>query len=554
VARLAYEEGVRLYRMAIDAGDSTSDKRLYVELLLGLGDAQGRAGDTPSSKATFLDAAELLRDTDANELFARAALGYAAGFVWNRAAGDMRVVPLLREALDRLPTDDSLQRVRVLARLAGARRDEMSRAPRDALSREAVEIAERLGDPAVLAYALAGRFCAIWGPDTSEEMRSIAARALLMAEQGGDRERLGEALMISLLVHTTFGDRDSTLEMLSRYRALGEELSSPSIRWYAAVAEAVQLLTDGRLAQTETLIESTRELGSQVYAWDSEMSYRLALSMLRWEQGRLGEVEDLVRDSFARSPGYRVFHCILALCYLETGRIAEARGMTADLLAGGEDALPYTNDWLSGMTLLAEVVSRAPMPEAAAATYERIKPYEDFVGSAGGEPVTGSMHRPLGQLAALLGNLENAQRHHERALEVHSRMRAELWIARSECDLADVLRQQQDTGATVRAQHLSARALHRAESLGLTALAARIRSSYGTGSAASTRPGGLTKREVEVAALVASGASNREIAVELVISERTAETHVQNILTKLGFGTRSQIAAWATTEKLDTDT
>ena len=44
---------------------------------------------------------------------------------------------------------------------------------------------------------------------------------------------------------------------------------------------------------------------------------------------------------------------------------------------------------------------------------------------------------------------------------------------------------------------------------------------------------------------VAGGLSNREIAERLVLSERTVETHVQHILTKLGFRSRTQIAAWA---------
>ena len=51
-------------------------------------------------------------------------------------------------------------------------------------------------------------------------------------------------------------------------------------------------------------------------------------------------------------------------------------------------------------------------------------------------------------------------------------------------------------------------------------------------------------REREVAELVARGLSNKEIAADLVTSQRTAETHVQNILRKLGFTSRSQIASW----------
>lgn len=55
----------------------------------------------------------------------------------------------------------------------------------------------------------------------------------------------------------------------------------------------------------------------------------------------------------------------------------------------------------------------------------------------------------------------------------------------------------------------------------------------------------LTRREREVAVLVARGLTNREIAAEMVITERTAETHVEHILNKLGFHSRTQIAAWA---------
>ncbi|HEY4463238.1 MAG TPA: helix-turn-helix transcriptional regulator, partial [Streptosporangiaceae bacterium] len=59
------------------------------------------------------------------------------------------------------------------------------------------------------------------------------------------------------------------------------------------------------------------------------------------------------------------------------------------------------------------------------------------------------------------------------------------------------------------------------------------------------RPSALTRREQEVAALIAVGSSNKAIAEELVISPATAARHVANILAKLGFSSRAQIAAWA---------
>lgn len=59
-----------------------------------------------------------------------------------------------------------------------------------------------------------------------------------------------------------------------------------------------------------------------------------------------------------------------------------------------------------------------------------------------------------------------------------------------------------------------------------------------------TAAGPLTRREWEIAQLVAIGATNRQIAARLYLSERTAQKHVQHILTKLDLANRSQITAW----------
>jgi DNA-binding NarL/FixJ family response regulator len=65
--------------------------------------------------------------------------------------------------------------------------------------------------------------------------------------------------------------------------------------------------------------------------------------------------------------------------------------------------------------------------------------------------------------------------------------------------------------------------------------------------------GGLTRREREVAALIAQGQSNRAIAATLIIGERTVEGYVANIMARLGFSARSQIAAWVVEKGLAED-
>ena len=67
------------------------------------------------------------------------------------------------------------------------------------------------------------------------------------------------------------------------------------------------------------------------------------------------------------------------------------------------------------------------------------------------------------------------------------------------------------------------------------------------GQALATRPPGpkpLTRREREIAALVAQGLGNREIAEQLFLSKRTVDSHIEHIFTKLGFTSRTQLAEW----------
>jgi non-specific serine/threonine protein kinase len=63
-------------------------------------------------------------------------------------------------------------------------------------------------------------------------------------------------------------------------------------------------------------------------------------------------------------------------------------------------------------------------------------------------------------------------------------------------------------------------------------------------------PTPLTRREQQVADLIAGGMSNKEIAARLVIARRTAEGHVERILQKLGFSSRAQIATWVTERRV----
>jgi hypothetical protein len=115
-------------------------------------------------------------------------------------------VPLLEEGLAALRDEDVELRARLLARLAGALRDERQRGRRDALSSEAVDLARRSGNPAALAYALDGRGAAILAPDTVAECLALGRELREVAERNRDTERVQAGHFHRFVVQVTLGD------------------------------------------------------------------------------------------------------------------------------------------------------------------------------------------------------------------------------------------------------------------------------------------------------------------------------------------------------------
>ena len=185
LALLAYEEAARQYASALDALE-------LGERPTGCASASCCSRwETPScarapgqtAKDAFLRAAGHARAEGTAEQLARAALGYGTRYIWPRAA-DPKIIKLLEEALEALGEGDSAPRVRVMTRLACALRPARERPA--SLSRDAVEMARRLGDLPTLAYALDGRYAAIWWPETAEERLAIASELTDVAERANE--------------------------------------------------------------------------------------------------------------------------------------------------------------------------------------------------------------------------------------------------------------------------------------------------------------------------------------------------------------------------------
>jgi DNA-binding SARP family transcriptional activator/tetratricopeptide (TPR) repeat protein len=470
--QLAYEEAVRLYEMALTlVGDDVA----RCELLLVLGDAQARGGDTPAAQQSFLRAADLAEALGLPEQLARAALGYGGRIIWEVSRGDVNHVPLLERALAALGEEDGPLRVRLLARLAGGPLRDATFPPerKRSLSHEALEIARGIGDPETLAYALSGYLAAHQSPEFTPRQVTMATELVELATETGDRERAAEGHESRAGPLIELGDMQGAKADVAAMAKLAEELRQPSQEWLVAVDSALVALLEGELAEAERLIAGARSRAERVLSWNATVSHGLQLYALRREQGRLQEVEDLVRRSVEEYPTYPIWRCVRAQMASELGYTAEAHEALEALAADGFAGLPFDEEWLVSLGLLAETATTLGDVERAADLYQRLLPYGDRVAYCYLEFSIGSVARYLGLSASTMERWDDAERHFGDALHVNERVGARPWLARTQEDYARMLLARAAAGDRDKALQLLADARSNYRELGMDAWAKR---------------------------------------------------------------------------------
>lgn len=476
--QLAYEEAVRLLRLALQALDLSREHEPAArgELLLALGDALMRSGDMAEAQAAYLPAADLARTHRLPELLARIALGYGGWFLWSALRGDPHFVPLIQDALEMLGPQDSVLRVQLLARYAGgALRDDLDRARVEALCEEAVDMARRLGDPGALGYALDGRLGALLWPDNAPQRLELGAEMIAMGRSIGARDRIAAGHLYRCLAAIELSDRQTAEAELAVLWRMADELRSPPTRWSASTLAGMLLLMDGRLDDAERQIEDAMAL-SRAQTPDVGAAYWMQLFMLRKEQGRLDEVLPAVQEHAAKYPTRPLYRYALAQLHTVAGRERDASWAFEALAAHDFEDLPRNDEWLFGVTLLAEVVELVGDRERARRLYDLLLPHDQQVAVAAMVAGTGAVARALGILAAMLGEVDLAEGHFATAVTVNARLGAHLWVARSQYDWARLLLAADRPGDRERARGLLEQASATAASVGSVDLQARIAS------------------------------------------------------------------------------
>jgi len=469
LAQLAHDEAVTYYRQALEllqvAGDSAGGQQ--IELLIALGEAQRRAGDT-AHRETLLEASRLAAERgDANAL-ARAVLANTRG-TFPSTVGDVDYerVAAFEAALDAVGGDDTPTRARLLAALAAEMIYTGDRERRVLLADEAFAIARRCGDAATLALVLLHRFFTIYFPDTLDELLANTEELLALAERLDDPVIKAQALWLRGRILAPAGDMQEANRRFEAAERLTEELGQPTLRWLVGTTATVRTLLAGDLEEGERRARAGFEVGQATGQRDAPTVLAVQLFLVRLEQDRLGELKEQFAGVVAALPGLPTARAYLARLLCELDRPEEAVEHYELLAVENFTALPRDPAWTLGVSQCAAVAAALRDRAGARVLFDLLAPYaSQIVFSNGGS--LGAVAHYLAVLAATFGDFDEAQSRFAVAATTHERIGAPIWLARTRVEWARMLLTRAKPDDTEQAHDLLAQALVTARERGLT--------------------------------------------------------------------------------------
>jgi DNA-binding CsgD family transcriptional regulator len=360
------------------------------------------------------------------------------------------------------------------------------------------------GDPAV---AIRGMHTSIghayeW-VDRYEDAETILAQTVSLARSFGAPAPLPYALAASCEVHYRTGDwvgaRAEGLESMQLGEQTGQEPMVAAALVTLGRLDAAQGRSDDANATARRVLEITDRLRTEslrVYVAAFLGLLELGLDNMNAAVDHLLQTRELARASGLRHPGVVRFGGDLVEALLLAGQTGEARDALQELEA---QATSTGSEWAAA----AAARGRGLMEEAFSPHFERAIEHHDGSGDPFDRARTllryGERLRRANQRAEARGPLRSA-------LEIFERLEADPWSAKARGELAA-------TGERVRPR---------------TEVASQT----------------LTPQELQVARVVAQGATNREAASSLFLSAKTIEFHLSNVYAKLGLRSRSELAAF----------
>jgi DNA-binding CsgD family transcriptional regulator len=378
-------------------------------------------------------------------------------------------------------------------------------------------------------------------PQAIDERAVLAERALELADAAPMGRLWGLLWLADIALQR--GDLGRWTSITDDIGRLATRTGSPVARWHVARMRALRLAQSGDFAASVEHALDGRRIAEQV--GDISMlgmyfAFMVQLALLR------GVVQEIPREALTlmeQAPDIPLITLSRAQIQLALGHRAEAESIIAPLRDLTE-RMPLGPRWAGTVGALGLLAVDLGDAELAERCYRAMLPNAAWYwADGGGTPYgAGSNALLLGHFARCAGDLESALGHFRRAVDADLRVGARPFAALARLGwalcLADLGRSPDLVTDLAGAALAEFRLL---DMPGPARRAQRLVDRPGT-----TRPidSALTGRETEVAALVAQGLTNRDIAARLFLSVRTVESHVRSALAKLQLTSRTELAVW----------
>ena len=538
----ALDEAMAHYRMALDLLDPRDER--YCNLLLSLGEAALLAGLQDEAIIAYEKALTGSAGNCEQQIAARAAHGLGLAH-WRQ--GDLqRARTMLEHGLVLLGNPLSAEMVRVLVDLSILFTIYLGQQAEGATyARQALEMARHLGDKSLEAAASRAADGKLFmsGNDISIALQSLK-RTLALAEESDDPSEAAECCANLAGVHYWKAEIRLSYQVSLRRIKFIERSQQPYQLRNAYSWLALLFAAQGEWLEAEQAIEKA-EL----------MSHNLPLAFLCQIRGFLAyQQEDFAaaEREFQTAMLNRKSGPILPMFYsgplgmakMAGGKLEEASAYITELESLLAELPPGTLPTVPIMTCLALIAIALGDQVRATNLYPQLQAFS-------GQHYWFLVDRVLGEIATLCGDWEMATVHLSAAEETCQRegLRPELartLVAQANCEM---LRGGQ--GHTPHVIHLLRRALTLFDEMKMTYSVGRIRNQLRTFSRHPHRssprslPAGLTGSEVKVLQLVVQGKTNRQIARDLALSEKTVANHLTHIFNKTTSENRAAAAAFA---------
>jgi len=367
---LAWEDAAAWWQLA---STLAAQGQVDAGLQMRLGRSLLLAGKVDEARECFETAASEAARTGNGATLAAAAL--AVGDTVAEVAADHKLVVLLDQAR-RSPGLPAGQQARLMARWAiAAYRQPGSQEQSRQASRAAVELAEQAGDSEALGAALVARQFTMRGPDFLEERLAAGAEVLEIATRLGDQDlrfRAHQWLVPDRYQTGAIGQVAADVEEMA---AIAEAHRNPLQHWWVLIYRGLLAGFAGQAAKAEELAHDAAILGRRL-GQPAADAYRVGqLGRIYWAAGRLAELRDDIEQALARFPGLVTLRCMRALANGTAGRTAEAARDIEGLVADDFAALPRDSLYLASLAILGEATVTCQAADLARPILGKLLPY-----------------------------------------------------------------------------------------------------------------------------------------------------------------------------------